>query len=238
MITRAVKTPKPKTKPLVAPRSILAFAGQKGGAGKTTTAVAVAVELHARKRNVLLVDTDPQGSARTWAATCAERGLDGPTCVAMGAGLYRPDQLPRLAAAYDVTVLDCPPRLDALQREVLMVADLVVLPCGPTPLDAWAMAETVRLIEQARIARPQLDAAALLTRKQRGTTVGRDVRDALRAVALPVLTTELCYRVAYQTSLGAGMGPSTWAPRSPAAVEVRALVDEIVHRMRVGRDAG
>lgn len=206
---------------------VIAFGGQKGGAGKTTTAICVAVELHARGRNVLVVDTDPQASARTWKAHAVDQGVAGPTVVAMGEGLHHPDQLPKLAAMYDVTLVDCPPRLDEVQRSALMVADLVVLPCGPSVMDVWALTEAMELVQKARRLRAALGAAVLITRRQPRTKVGEEVREALRGIELPVFRAELAYRVAYQTALGAGMGPTTYEPRGEAAAEVRALVDEL-----------
>jgi chromosome partitioning protein len=67
-----------------------AFAGQKGGAGKSTMAIAVAAELMARGSKVLLVDADPQGTATTWTEVAAEAGHATPTLVAMGANMHRP----------------------------------------------------------------------------------------------------------------------------------------------------
>ncbi|MDP3219128.1 MAG: ParA family protein, partial [Deltaproteobacteria bacterium] len=162
---------RPGTSPPHAPR-ILAFAGQKGGAGKTTSAIATACEWQARGRRVLLVDTDPQGSARTWADVAGELGTTIPTVVAMGSGLHRPGQLPALAAQYDVTVVDCPPRLDDVQRAVLMVAHVVVIPCGPSTLDTWAIADSLDLVRKAQQLRPELLARVCITRKQPGTVVG------------------------------------------------------------------
>ena len=220
---------RPRTSANVPPPSprILAFAGQKGGAGKTTSAIATACEWQARGRRVLLVDTDPQGSARTWADVAGELGTEIPTVVAMGAGLHRPGQLPALAAQYDVTVIDCPPRLDDVQRAVLMVAHLVVIPCGPSTLDTWAIADSLELVRKAQSLRPELLARVLITRKQPGTVVGRAVRDVLAQSGLAVLSAELAFRVTYQEAPAAGLGPTTYAPESAAANEVRALVDEL-----------
>ena len=206
---------------------IVAFGGQKGGAGKTTTATAVAAEWLARGRRVLLVDTDPQGSATTRGDVAVERGAAAPTVVSMGAGLHRDDQLPALAAQHDVTVVDCPPRLDDRVRAVLMVAHLVVLPCGPSVMDVWALSEGMDLVRQARQLRPHLDVAVLITRKHGRSHLGQTVRGALEHVALPVLGTELGYRLTYQEAPAAGLGPTTYQPKSAAAAEVRALVDEL-----------
>lgn len=216
----------------------LAFCGQKGGSGKTTTAIAVAAELMARgTKQVLLVDADPQGTARTWADVAAEKGHPTPTVVAMGAMMHQPGQLDQLARAYDVTLIDCPPRHGDIHRSALMVADLAILPCGPTAVDVWALAESVALINQAVSIRPELKARALITRKIRRTTLGASAREALKAAGLDVMKTELCYRVAYQEAPAAGLGVAQYAPRDRAADEVKTLVDELLEELSNGKEA-
>lgn len=207
---------------------IFALAGQKGGVGKSTVAVSVAAELVARKLKVLLVDADPQGTARTWGDVASEQGHPLPTIVAMGATMHRPEQLPRVAGGYDHVVIDCPPRHGEIQRSALMVADAVVLPCGPSAADAWALASSVELIAEARALRPALGAFILITRKQMHTAISKGARDVLAQSGIPVLATELGYRVAFAEAVGAGQGPTTYAPKDAAAAEIRALVDELL----------
>lgn len=204
----------------------IAFVGQKGGTGKTTTAICVAAESLARGRRVLLVDADPQGTTRTWGEIAAEEGHPCPSVVAMGAVLHHPNQLPTLAEGYDLVVIDCPPRHGEIQRSALMVADLAVMPCGPSGVDAWAMAESLDLVREAQVVRPNLQAVLLVTRKTR-TVLGANARSALAEAGVPILATELGFRVAYQEAPPAGLGVTTYAPNDQAAVEVRALVDEL-----------
>lgn len=207
---------------------IVALTGQKGGAGKSTVAVNLAAEAVARGLRVLLVDADPQATARTWAAVAARHGHPIPTIVAMGAEMHRPEQLPQLARGYDLAVVDCAPRADETQRAALLVADLAVLPCGPSAFDAWALTSSLDLVQEARRLRPDLAAAVLVTRKQGRTALGQGARDVLASGGLPVLASELGYRVAYQEAAASGQGVSTYAPRGEAAAEVRALLDEVL----------
>jgi chromosome partitioning protein len=212
---------------------IVALAGQKGGSGKTTLAIGLACEWHRRGQRVLLVDADPQGSTRTWGAVAAELGRRAPSVIAMGQGLHRPDQLPTVAAAYDIVLIDCPGRHSDVQRSALLVADLALLPCGPSTVDAWALAESVQQIEHARKLRPELAAAVVINRKSVGTTLGKGARGALATCTLPVLATEVINRVAHQEAPGAGLGVTVYAPDSPAAAEIRSLVDEILPQQEV-----
>lgn len=205
----------------------IAIAGQKGGAGKTTVAIALAAEWMYREHRVLLVDADPQQTARTWSEVAGEQERPCPTTVHMGANLWQPDQLPKLAANFDLTIIDTPPRLGDVQRAALMVADVVLMPCGPSTHDTWALAASLELINQARTLRPDMKAAVLLTRKVASTVIGREARDVLEGTGLPVFTTELGYRTDYQEASAAGMGASTYRPSSAAAVEIRSLVDEL-----------
>ena len=216
---------------------IVAMCGQKGGSGKTTAALAAASELLARGYRVLLVDADPQGSVRTWADVAAEAGHATPTVVAMGAQMHKPGQLDALVTSYDVTVIDCPPRHGEIQRAALMVADLAVLPCGPAAVDAWAMAESVELVQKAQELRPALRAVALITRRIHRTTIGASARKALRATGLPVMRTELYSRVAYQEAPAAGLGMAQYAPHDKAANEVKRFVTELLKELSHGKKA-
>jgi chromosome partitioning protein len=204
---------------------IVALVGQKGGVGKTTCATALAVEWHARGRRVLLVDADPQGSARTWGDVAVEQGRAAPPVVAMGAGLHK--HLRDVAPDYDVVVVDCPPRHGDVMRAALMVADVAVLPCGPTALDAWALEASIALVREARELRPALRAAVAITRRDPRTALGASARATLEPFGLDVLASELGLRVTYQEAPAAGLGPTTYDPGSEAAAEVRALATEL-----------
>lgn len=205
---------------------ILTLAGQKGGTGKSTTAVSIAVEWCARGRRVLLVDLDPQGSARTWGDVAAEVAAEHtPTVVALGAGLHM--HLPPLAAAHDLVVIDCPPRHGEMQCTALMLAHVALLPCGPDPTEVWGLTESVELVRAAMARRPELKPRIVLTRKDHRTGLGRGARLSLEQLGIPLLDTELGRRVTYPEALAAGKGPTTYDPRSSAAAEVRRLVSEL-----------
>jgi chromosome partitioning protein len=206
---------------------IIALTGQKGGVGKSTTAVCLAVLAMSRGQRVLLVDADPQGTVRTWADVAGESGAKLPTVVAMGAAMHRPGQLPEMAARYDLVVIDCPPRHGDIQRSALMVADLAVLPCGPTAVDAWALASTLDVVSDARALRPELRACVLITRKQGRTALGKSARAVLETSGLPVLGTEIGYRVAFQEAIAAGQGVTSFAPSDVAAKEIAKLYEEL-----------
>jgi len=125
---------------------IIAVLNQKGGVGKTTLAVHIAAGLALRGHKVLLVDADPQGSARDWAAARVNAllfpvvGLDRPT-------LHR--DLPQLAKDYEHVVIDGPPRVTDLTRSAMLAAELVVIPVQPSPYDVWACADVVAIIKEA-----------------------------------------------------------------------------------------
>jgi chromosome partitioning protein len=206
---------------------IVALAGQKGGVGKSTVAVCLASIAFERGRSVLLVDADPQGTARAWGEVAAERKWGAPSIVAMGATMHRPEQLPRLARSYDLVVIDCPPRSGDVQRSALMVADVALLPCGPGAAEAWALASSLELVREARVLRPGLRAAIVLTRKQGRTSLGQGARAVLEESGLPVFGAELGHRIDYQEALAAGQGVTGYAPRGEAAREVRALWHEL-----------
>lgn len=210
----------------------IAFLGEKGGAGKSTLAVNVAAELAARGRRVLLVDADPQGTAITWASIAAEAGGTAPTTIALGDNLRA--ALPSAAAGFSDTVIDLPGRASKRAVGALMLSDVAVIPCGPSPADAWALAPTVELVGEAREVRAELRAVLVLNRADR-TSIGASTREAIAGLGLPVLEASVGDRVAFREALAAGQGVTAYASSSPAAGEIRELVDELEALTRAGR---
>jgi chromosome partitioning protein len=204
---------------------ILTLAGQKGGTGKSTLAINLAVEWMRRGKRVLLVDADPQGTSLTWSNVAAEAGIKAPTVIAMGDNLRQ--ALPEVAATSDVTIIDTAGRQSKRMAGALMVADLALLPCRPYPSDVWALAESVETVRTVQEMRSDLVAAIVINGKEARTALGRGAREAVASAGLPVLQADICQRIAFAEACAVGKGVTTYAPKTPAAAELRAVVDEL-----------
>lgn len=212
---------------------IISVENQKGGVGKTTIAIHIAQALAMSNFAVLLVDADPQGSARDWAAAREDEpafsviGLDRPT-------LHR--DLPAIASNYDHVVIDGPPRVTDLARSVIIAADLVVIPVQPSPYDVWAASDVVGLIKEASVFKENLKSVFVINRKIVNSAIGRDVVDALSSYEIPVLKSAVCQRIVFAESAATGMTVLETNVKSSAAKEIKALVDELMEIGFVSRE--
>jgi chromosome partitioning protein len=203
----------------------ISIQNQKGGVGKTTLAIHISHALALKGARVLLVDADPQGSARDWAAARSDKppfsviGLDRPT-------IHR--DLPALAKDYDHVVIDGPPRVSDLARSAIIAADLVVVPIQPSPYDVWAANEVIKLIAEASVFKENLKSVFVINRRIVNTAIGRDVGEALAEYPIPVLKTVISQRVGFAESAAAGGTVLDTDPSGTAAKEIMALTDEIL----------
>ena len=168
---------------------IVAVVAEKGGSGKSTVAINIAAELASRGLRALLVDADVQGTSLTWAGIAAD-DAKAPRTVALGDNLRA--ELPRIAAEHDWTIVDCPGQASKRAAAAVLLADVALLPCAPSPADAWALATTAKLIGEAQELRPDLRAAVLFTRVDR-STIGTSARAAVEGLGVPVLALSLIH---------------------------------------------
>ncbi len=160
---------------------IIAVANQKGGTGKTTTAIHLAYWLSQRGQ-VLVVDADAQQSSTTW---IEDLNLQGEI-------INDPDELfdtvPQLGKQYDFVVVDGPASMSETTRVILTRADLALVPCKPAGLDMHSSNRVIRLIRQARDLRGGMPRAALfLNQAKKGTVLLREAQAALSNSGIALL---------------------------------------------------
>jgi chromosome partitioning protein len=208
---------------------IISLLNQKGGVGKTTLAVNLAMGLSERDNRVMLIDADPQGSSLTWSGN---REGEAPFPVV---GIPKPTlhkELPKLVNNYDFIIVDGPPRVYDVTRSAILASDLILIPVTPSPYDVWATEETVKVIQEVKPFKESLKSFFVINRKIMNTVIGRDVIDALANYDIPVMQSQLCQRVGFAETAGEGKTVLETAPESQASDEIRALIQEILEALK------
>ena len=141
---------------------ILAVGNVKGGVGKTTIAINLAIIWALQGRDVLLVDGDGQATAMAFTELRTNaRGEPGYTAVALYGAAIR-TQVRQLASKYDHIIIDVGGRDSVSLRAALTVAHLVLIPVQPRSFDLWGVDQTTELITEARELNESLRAVAVL----------------------------------------------------------------------------
>ncbi len=153
---------------------IVAFVNQKGGCGKSTTAVHFAYWLHQQGKRVVVVDADAQQSASRWLSALS---VQIPCQV-----IQDPDQvmdkLPSLDSQHDFVVVDGAGGISELTRCILLRCHLAVLPVQPTGLDLDSSSAALKIVAQAQSVRAGLPkACVLISRADAKTVLFREARD-------------------------------------------------------------
>lgn len=203
---------------------ICAFLNEKGGVGKSSLCISLAAALYRTGHRVVIVDTDPQGTARDWRAAAPERD-DLPPVVALDRPEIFAQSIKTLAA--DIALIDTPAKAEKMAATVVRLADLALLPVQPSAADVWASAAAVKLIRAKLDIGGQINAAFVATRVLGNSRIGREIRAGQwNEYGIPLLETWISNRVSYAESLGDG-GTVFDTADSAAKAEIESLIREL-----------
>ncbi len=197
----------------------ISVVGLKGGVGKTTTAVFLGQAAHDAGHSVVVIDADPQASAVKWAAEAGDHL--GPTVIGQAtAGLAR--TIDRLDADADVTIIDTPPHgAGAVTAGALAVADLAIIPVGPTPAEMTQLADSIEMVREAGC-----PFAVVLVRARGGTRSREDAAAALAAAdGVPFASTVIPLREAVAQAPTGGKPPTARSGYAELWAELEGALD-------------
>jgi chromosome partitioning protein len=203
---------------------IVSVLNQKGGAGKTTISVNLARALQKDNTKVLLVDSDPQGSARDWHAAgdgefLTVVGLDRPTLT---------KDISAIDTSYNWVIIDGAPQLADMAVAAIKCSDIVLIPVQPSPYDIWATEDLVDVIKaRQEVTDGKPKAAFVISRQITNTNIGKEVREVLINYGLPVFKNGTFQRVIYAQTATNGSTVLDADPNGEASKEISQIVEEL-----------
>lgn len=204
---------------------------QKGGSGKSSTAVALAYWLTYKQGfTTLLIDSDAQKSSSKWIKSLSEK--ESLPVVVIGDADALIEQISEVAKDYNFVIIDAPGSIAEVTRAIVLISDLALIPCQPTGLDLGSAADTVKLVLQARSIRNGLPkAVAFLNRAIKGTRLKDDAREILGEMpGVELLASVIHQKQAIADAVG--QQSTVWGMKDRAATdsarEYDHLFDEVL----------
>lgn len=198
--------------------ALIAVVKRKGGSGASTVAASLAGAWDAQGKRVVLLDSDPQLSCVTWGRIADDEGAT--LARVTRAAVFEDDThlrevIDKARHEAERVIIDTRPGLHVQALEVAADADVVVLPCGPSPLDLAPLRDMLRVVKRIRGDRARPAVAIVPTRYTHRTRLGRELPESLADLAaqleLPaVVTPGLSYRVGYGECVLMGQTPEEY----------------------------
>ena len=206
---------------------ILTICNTKGGVGKTTLAVSIAIARSLAGQRVWLVDGDRQGTAKIAMTIRAQAGnLFFIPCDKYPDGKELHDQVKARSGQFDDVVIDVGGRDSTALRAALVLSDVLLVPFAPRSLDVWALSDIYPIVTEAKKHNPGFKALAVLSCAD---TAGSDNQDAIEALKafpqLDYLPTPIMRRKSVANAVGQGLCVLEIMPKDRKAIqELNALV--------------
>jgi len=207
---------------------VVAVVSQKGGAGKTTLALHIAVAAERAGLSAAILDMDPQGTAERW----SEWRKEEPPAVVAAKATTLSRRIDQAKAAHgDLVVIDTPPLAQTEAREAARIADLILIPCRPSAFDLDAIRITADLANDIR--KPAF--VVVNAGPPHGTSVYKDVAETVGRFGLQVAPTRLAERAAFRHAVREGKSVQELEPDNRAAEEVAALWEWIAGQLEISK---
>ena len=193
----------------------ISIISQKGGSGKTTLALHLAVAFSQDNRDTAVIDLDPQASATKWSD---RREDDLPVVLSVHAARLLHETQRVRDTGGDILILDTAPHSDSAALEAAKVSDVILIPCRPAVLDIEAISSTLALVKTT--GKPiyvVLNAVAPQGRES------AEAAEAIGALSVDVCPVRLVNRVAFARSLISGLTAQEFEPEGKAAQEIAQL---------------
>ncbi len=201
---------------------IITVHSQKGGSGKTTLSLNLAIAAARAKSQVVIIDLDPQQSAFRWSRL---RSDDAPVIVSGHApNLSQLIEQARSGGA-DLVIIDTAPKSESASLIAAKAADLILIPCKPSNLDLDAVADTVNI---ARLAGKP--AVFVINECKAGSLLADMAAEALADYGLPIAPVRIGSRVGFIKSLTEGRGVVEQEPNGASAREIRELYTYVIKK--------
>jgi len=203
---------------------VITIAQQKGGTGKTTLAVHLAlafIKYHNLK--VAIIDTDPQGSLGKWFMIRSKIKKPNGDLTFKTASLWGAQYESKiLKQEHDIVIIDTPPKIEADARPAIEASDLVLIPISPSPVDFWA---TEPIIEIAKRAKKKI--VIQINRANPRSKLMKKTYDYINDLGMKKTNTLIGHRQIFIASMGEGKTVIEMQRKGKAAQEIAELSSEI-----------
>lgn len=204
---------------------ILTVGNTKGGVGKSTLALQIALALTAKGKRVWLIDGDRQETCLSAITVRADNGRDAIAAAAYPDGYALRTQVKAQASHFDHVIIDAGGRDSTALRGGLLVSDVMLIPFLPRSFDVWALNDVAKVLSDVRVDNDELRAIAVLNAADPQGSDNDDASETIEDIpGIDLLPVRLSRRKAFAHASGAGLHIEEYKPKDVAAIEEMAAL--------------